>query len=101
MNRGENGTIRRDGCLSVFMQLIIGIVFLALVLLSAEILDRHRKRRVGDRPSSILEHREKQSPYIMPMGMRVKPGLTYSGNPDYSLPIPESHENEEEYETET
>ena len=89
-------TIWRDGYLSNLMPFIVVVVFLALVILSAEILDRHRKRRVGDRPSSVLEHREKQNPYFMPMGMRVKPGLTFSGNPDYSLSVPESQENEEE-----
>jgi len=88
-------TIREDGCLSNLMPFIIGVVFLALVILSAEILDRQRRRRVGDRPSSVLEVKEKQNPYFMPMGMRVKPGLTFSGNPDYSLPVPESQENEE------
>ncbi len=32
----------------------------------------------------------------MPMGIRVRPGLTYEGNPDYSLPVPESQESDEE-----
>jgi len=81
---------------SNLLPLTVGIVFLALVLISTEIVDRHRKSRIGDRPSSALEHREKSNPYIMPMGMRVKPGLTYSGNPDYSLPVPESLEKDEE-----
>ncbi len=91
-----NATNRRSDCLSNLLPLTAGIVFLALVLISTEIVDRHRRRRVGDRPSRALEHREKYNPYIMPMGIRVRPGLTYEGNPDYSLPVPESQESDEE-----
>jgi hypothetical protein len=87
---------RRRDLLTNLLPLTIGVVFLVLVLVSAEILDRQRRRRVGDRPSRVLELREKQNPYIMPMGMRVKPDMTYAGNPDYSLPVPESQDGNEE-----
>jgi hypothetical protein len=56
----------------------------------SEYVDRSRKKHKGDVPSSVLERREKMSPYVMPTGMKVKPNGTYSGNLDYSLPVPES-----------
>ena len=60
------------------------------VLVISELVDRNRKKHKGDVPSSALERREKMSPYLMPTGMKVKSSGTYSGNMDYSLPVPES-----------
>ena len=76
--------------MSTNVPITIVIVFIALVLIIAELNDRNRKKHKGDVPSSVLERREKMSPYIMPSNMRVKPGMDYSGNPDYSLSVPES-----------
>ena len=76
--------------------LIIGITFIIVVLVVSEFVDRNRKKHKGDVPSSALERREKMSPYIMPTGMKVKPSATYSGNPDYSLPVPESLDDDVE-----
>lgn len=73
--------------------------FIVVVLIVAELVDRNRTRHKGDVPSSVYERREKMSPYTMPTGMKVKPGMTYSGNPDYSLPVPESLDDRE-YSTE-
>ena len=66
------------------------ITVIVAVLIVAELVDRNRIKHKGDTPSSVYERREKMNPYTMPMGARVKPGMSYSGNPDYSLPIPES-----------
>jgi len=76
--------------------LIIGITFIVVVLVISEYVDRSRKKHKGDVPSSALERREKMSPYLMPTGMKVKPSGMYSGNMDYSLPVPESLDDDPE-----
>ena len=70
--------------------LIIGITFVVVILVLSEFVDESRKKHKGDVPSSVLERREKMSPYTVPTNMRVKPGVGYAGNPDYSLHVPES-----------
>ena len=76
--------------------LIIGITFIIAVLVISEYVDRTRKKHKGDVPSSTLERREKMSPYLIPTGMKVKPDGTYSGNMDYSLPVPDSLDDDPE-----
>jgi len=76
--------------LSDLIPFIILISFIVIVLIVSEVVDRNRIKHKGDVPSSVYEHREKMSPYTMPTGMKVKPGMSYSGHMDYSLPVPES-----------
>ena len=82
--------------LSDLVPFFLLISFIATVLIVSELVDRNRIKHKGDVPSSVLERREKMSPYSMPTGMKVKPGMTYSGNPDYSLPVPESLDDDTE-----
>ncbi|MGY5852607.1 MAG: hypothetical protein RTU92_03485 [Candidatus Thorarchaeota archaeon] len=81
--------------MSDFVPFFILVSFIVMVLIISELVDRNRKKHKGDVPSSVYERREKMSPYTMPTGMKVKPGMTYSGNMDYSLPVPESLDDRE------
>ena len=75
--------------MSTLLPITIIIVFIALVIIVAQLADSDRIRHKGDVPSSVLERREKMSPYMVPSNMRVKPGVGYVDNPDYSLSVPE------------
>ena len=90
-----NVTIWMNSWLSNLVPFTAAAIFFILVLLSAELLDRHRKKSVSDRPSSTPEPDEKKNDYIMLMDLRIKPKVTDTGNPDYTVPIPESQEHDD------